>query len=106
MPLGKPIPVEAVEIVGAPNLDPIQVVWRNYAPCQGSVTITCWGCAWTAYFGGMGAETIEEFFADADTPYLVTKLGITPLLKQSKKNAAYLGRIIDAIKQHLAETAR
>ena len=52
----------------------------------------------TGYFGGMGNRTIREFFKEADTSYLVSKLGITPQLKARKTDHAYLGRIIDAIK--------
>ncbi len=98
----KTLPVEAIEIALANGLDAIQVFWVNVGFSQGHVVITCWGSAWTAYFGGMSGQTIQEFFASADTPYLVTKLGITPQLKQGKREHAYLGRIIDAVKAELA----
>ncbi len=94
--------VEAIEILPANGLDRIQAFWVNTAIGQGHVVLTCWGSAWTAYFGGMSGQTIQEFFANADTPYLVTKLGITPQLKQGKREHAYLGRIIDAVKAELA----
>jgi hypothetical protein len=100
----KTINVEAVEISGVPALDPIQVFWSDLEPGKGSVTITCFGAAWTAYFGAMGENTtIRDFFARADTGYLVIKLGITPLLKCRKADYAYLGRIIDAVKASLTE---
>jgi hypothetical protein len=95
------IRADAFRIISAPALDPIQVFWVDSGPSAGSVTITCYGSAWTAYFGAMGGRTIREFFADADTGYLTTKLGITPQLKQGKRHDAYLGRIIDAIKEVL-----
>lgn len=94
--------VEAIEISEFPTLDRIEVFWRNYELGRGSVAITCYGCAWTAYFGAMGGRTIQRFFSDADTYYLVTKLGITPHLKQRKSDHAYLGRIVDAIKAAIA----
>lgn len=97
-----PINVEAVEIPEGGGLDTIQVFWSDVAPGKGHVTITCYGCAWTAYWGGMGGRTIRQFFADADTHYLITKLGITPLLKQRKADHAYLGRIIKAIQGALS----
>ncbi len=96
------IEAEFVQAEGTSNLDPIEVFWHNLGPGRGSVTITCFGSAWTAYFGGMGdARTIQAFFLQADTGYLVTKLGITPQLKQGKRYDAYLGRIIEAVKGFL-----
>ena len=95
------INTQAREITGAPSLDPIQVFWRDAGESQGYVTITCYGSAWTAYFGGMCGDTIEQFFARADTGYLVTKLGITPHLKATKRDHAYLARIIEAVKESL-----
>lgn len=90
------------EINVSHGLDPITVFWLDLAPCQGSVSITCYGSAWTAYFGGTGGRTIREFFIDADTPYLVGKLGITPQLKNTKRDQIYLGRIVRAVKEALA----
>lgn len=97
--------VEAVEIPAAGSLDAIRVYWRDVGPGQGHVTIACWGCAWTCYFGGMNGRTIRQFFAEADTHYLITKLGITPHLKQRKTDHEYLGRIIDAIHAALTRGA-
>lgn len=96
-----PVNVEAVEIRGAKALDPIIVFWCDTAPSSGYVVITCYGCAWTCYFGSMGGRTIREFFADADVSYLVTKMGITPLLKERKADLAYLGRIVQAVKESI-----
>ena len=99
MPEPKVVPSECWEIPEANGLDRIHVFWMDVAPRKGYVTIICYGQAWTAYFGGMGDLTIREFFARCDTGYMVTKMGITPALKQSKKNDAYLSRIIDAVRQ-------
>lgn len=89
------IEVEAEQIDGVVGLDPIQVFWSDLGAGKGSVTITCYGSAWTAYFNAMGPRTIRQFFGDADTDYLVTKLANT----QRKAALTYLGRIIDAIKR-------
>jgi len=97
------ISVEAIEITGVAALDPIQVYWRNLELGQGHVTIVCWDCAWSAYFGAMGHRTIQQFFAEVDIDYLVVKLGVTQLLRPSKKQTKWLRRIIDAIKEALAE---
>ena len=121
------IAVEAYQITDVPpSLDGITVFWQDLGPSRGCVTIcharncyrsqwtrketngrsttirsgciVCYGAAWAGYFGGMGNRTIREFFKEADTSYLVSKLGITPQLKARKTDHAYLGRIIDAIK--------
>ncbi len=80
------------------TLDPIYVFWVDVEPGKGYCTITCYGRAWTVYFNGMGGCNIREFFAKADTPYMVGKMC---LAKSSKRDDIYLGRIIDAIKSHL-----
>lgn len=96
---------EVLEIPEADGLDAVVVYWRNFQPGKGSVVLTCWGSAWACYFGGMGAESIQEFFASADTPYLVSKMGFTRHLIQTKRNAAYLARVIDAVKKSLGGAA-
>ena len=96
------IATEAVMITDVNGLDPIHVFWVDGEPGRGYVTIICFGAAWTAYFGAMGGNTIRQFFARADTDYLVGKMGVGPHLKQSKRNDAYLAKIIDAVKAYLA----
>jgi hypothetical protein len=93
--------VESEEIRGIPGLDPVQVFWTNFSPKVGSVTITCYGSAWTAYFGGMPDETIREFFRHAGVDYLLSKLGISPHLKERKSDMDYLRKIITGIKENL-----
>lgn len=95
------IAVEAYQITDVtPSLDGITVFWQDLGPSRGCVTIVCYGAAWAGYFGGMGNRTIREFFKEADTSYLVSKLGITPSSPAwwRATDHAYLGRIIDAIK--------
>lgn len=93
-----PVEVECWKIPASNGLDEIHGFWMDVAPGKGYVTIICYGQAWTSYFGGMGDRTIREFFAECDTGYMVTKMGITPHLKQRKCDHAYLGRIIDAVR--------
>lgn len=80
------------------GLDAISVFWQDFGPSQGAVTITCFGSAWTTYFGAMHGLTIKEFFLDVGVQYLVNKMGYTQLLKQRKKDLDYLYRIIVAIR--------
>lgn len=97
----KVLSVTAFEIPAQGRLDAITVYFEDLSPSKGRVTITCWGCAWTAYWGGMGKDTITQFFAGCGNDYLVNKLGVTQLLKQRKTDLAYLSRIVDAIKAEL-----
>lgn len=94
---------EALEIVGSKALDPIHVYLVDVAPGKGHVTITCYGAAWTAYFGAMGERSVREFVAAVDSGYLANKMGIAPHLKGRKSDFAYLGRIIDAVRAACAE---
>lgn len=89
------------EIHNPAGLDKIEVFWRDYEESIGSVTITCWGSAWTAWFGGLGKATIQEFFFGADVEYLVNKLTDVRLQKDRKADRVYLGRIVRAIKAEL-----
>lgn len=98
------VPVECQRIYNIPGLDMIHAFWMDVAPGAGYVTVICYGQAWTAYFGAMSGRTIRGFFADCDTDYMVSAMGIRPMLKKSKRNEAYLGTIIDAVKLALKET--
>jgi len=94
--------ITLLEIPELQGVDSIRVYWHNLEPSKGYVTITCWGCAWNAYFGGMMGLTIEEFFANADTSYLVSKMANTQWLKSTKKHEVYLAKLINAVKSALA----
>jgi hypothetical protein len=95
--------VKAFEIASQPGLDPITVYYQDIAPGKGTMTLICYGCAWTMYWGATGKESVLRFFATCDNGYLVTKFGINPTLKQSKRDHAYLSKIIDAVKVALEE---
>ena len=97
--------VHAYTIPAQPGLDPIQVYWEDFEPGRGRVTFTCFGSAWTVYFGAMGKDTIREFFAKADTSYLVNRISGAQNLKQTRKDEKYLARIIQAIQEDLAAPA-
>jgi hypothetical protein len=91
--------------IDAQGLDPIHAFWMNVGPGQGYVTLICYGNAWTAYFGAMGANTIQEFFRRADVGYLTSKLG-GQFLKASKRHDNYLGKIILAVKASLPDSPK
>ncbi len=61
-------------LTDVPALDPITVFLENFDKGRGQITITCYGKAWTAYWGAMGDRTLSEFFCDCNTDYLANKL--------------------------------
>ena|ERR1017187_41914 len=90
--------VTLLEIPEQVEIDSIRVYWHNIEPGKGYVTITCWGCAWNSYFGSMSGKSIQQFFAEADTSYLVDKLGSTKWIRPTKQHKEYLTRVINAVK--------
>lgn len=57
-----------------PSLDPVTVVIDDMGVGRGSITLTCYGKAWTMYAGAMGDQRIGEFFCSAHDDYLAGKL--------------------------------
>jgi hypothetical protein len=84
-----------------PPHDHIEVFWCDYEPSRGSVTVICFGNAWTAYFRGMGDRTIRQFFREASGDYLVDKLRIATFLKDTQRHRSYLLSIVRAIQAAL-----
>lgn len=71
--------VEKLMITEVPGLDPIAVIAEDFGPGQGKITITCFGEAWSCYWGGMGeANKLTDFFRHCDEQYLAGKLSTTP----------------------------
>jgi hypothetical protein len=101
--------VEAVVIKDIQGLDPIHVYWVDVVPGVGYCTITCYGAAWTCYFGAMGGRSIKQFFAAADVSYLANAMSHKPHLKEQMKHLVYLKKIVQAVKesavQSIAETS-
>lgn len=90
------------------GLDPVRVITENGDDGnQGMVTITCYGRAWTAYWGAMSSRSVREFFVSCDADYLVGCLvrGMTPTAKRFvASDEAYLARIVEAVKQAFRNT--
>lgn len=57
-------------IIKSDGLDPVIVITDDIEPGKGSIVITCYGKAWTAYWGGMGDKTVVEFFRSCTDDYL------------------------------------
>lgn len=66
--------VRQLEISEVPGLDPIRVMLSDLGPGQGRINIECWGKSWASYWGGMGKETIAEFFTTCDEHYIAKNL--------------------------------
>ena len=96
----KPLTVEAVEISNIKSLDPIQVYWEDFGDGRGRVTITCYGEAWTAYWGAMG-DPIKKFFTKADDEYIATRLQGAQFQKRTAGHMTYLIRLVRAIKESI-----
>ena len=100
--------VTRLEITDLPNLDPVRVYLENYRPGTGRITISCYDRAWVGYWGSMSGMTVEQFFIDCDPGYLMGNLlsGLHGLRKdESKREAAYLKRIIVAVQDALRSLA-
>jgi len=70
------------------HLDSIDVMLENDGPGQGRITITCYGKAWTSYWGAMGKDkTIAEFFCSCDRWYLAGNLDSSLQEKITDKDA-------------------
>lgn len=75
------------------RLDPVEIFLVDYGPGQGSITVTCYGAAWTAYFGGIGDGSIAEFISGVDSSYLSGALQ-SEVTKRSKEG--YCVRVAQA----------
>jgi len=68
------INITKLRLTNIERLDPIDVYPENFGKGQGQITITCYGKAWTAYWGGMGDQDINEFFCSCDEHYIAKNL--------------------------------
>lgn len=101
--------ITQLTISDAPRLDPIRVMIENYVPGQGRITITCYGRAWTAAWFGMSGASVEVFFANAGTGYIIGNLvsNMAPGLKRYQKHDdEYLTRIVVAVQEALRRYTR
>lgn len=70
--------VRRLTISEVAGLDPITVIAEDLAPSKGTVTISCYGKSWTAYWGGIGGRTIAQFFCICTDDYLAGELSNIP----------------------------
>lgn len=91
--------VDKLYITGAKALDPITVYFEDISNREGMATIVCYGKSWNGYWGCMGdGVKVKDFFVSCDTGYIVNRISHD---RSTKKDDAYLGRIIEAVKAAL-----
>lgn len=66
--------IRRITISEVPGLDPIRVMLQDIAPGQGRINIECYGQSWANYWGGMGKDSLAQFFVGCDEHYLAGKL--------------------------------
>ena len=98
------INVTQLEIRDAKALDPIRVVMEDSSPGKGMVTISCYGQAWSTFWGAMGNNTVADFVRKMDAGYIAGKLSGAPVAGGAKAQRvadAYLLRIVEAVQEAL-----
>lgn len=66
--------VRRLTISEVDGLDPIRVMLEDIGAGQGRINIECWGQSWACFWGGMGKESLAEFFTSCDEHYIAGKL--------------------------------
>lgn len=98
--------VQKLKITEATGLDPITVILEDIESGRGQITIICHARAWTAYWGGMGDRSVEQFVASCHPEYVADNLkwGMEPTLKRYEKHEySYLVRIVEAVQAALRQ---
>lgn len=88
---------EKIRIVGADKLDPIDLYLDELDDKAAHVTIICYGCSWTTYFGSPGNDGIKSFIGRCNASYLLNRFANGADKKRSKEVELYLLRIIEAV---------
>lgn len=72
-------------------LDPITVIAEDLEPRKGKITVSCYGKSWTAYWGGMGSDSIAQFFCSCDPAYIIGYFN--PNLSSTKFSGVALAKL-------------
>lgn len=99
--------IKKFTITDAARLDPVGIFVEDIEPGKGSITVTCYGRAWTAYWGSMGDRTVQQFMASCGVDYLLgcfgTRLELS--VKNQRAEDGYLRRILETVKEAMAATS-
>ena len=63
-----------IKLTEVDRLDPITVHLENYEPGKGKIGIECCGKSWSAYWGGMSGDPVEQFFIRCNAHYIIGNL--------------------------------
>lgn len=66
--------ISKLRISDVPRLDPVNVYVERVRDNAGHLTLTCFGKAWTAYWGNTGMENVTDFIISSDIGYLASCL--------------------------------
>ena len=66
--------VRKLKITDVKGLDHVSVFLEDFEPRKGKITIEVCGKSWSSCWGGMGGQTISEFFRSCDNGYLARNL--------------------------------
>lgn len=66
--------ITKLRITDVAGLDPISVYVEDVRQNAGYLTLTCFGRAWTAYWGDTGTSTVTEFILSVNVGYLANCL--------------------------------
>jgi hypothetical protein len=62
--------ITSITLTELERLDPITIMIDQKEPKKAEMTIKCYGKSWTYYWGGMGYDTLGEFYLSCDNDYL------------------------------------
>ena len=85
---------------GKGELDPIHVILRDCGGC-GDITVTCYGSAWTQWFGAIGTSSLRDFIAQCHPEYIADKLLTTTSQPFNKITQQWVHRIAYAVVKSL-----
>lgn len=94
--------IEKITVPARPGLDPVYAYFENMEKGSGRVILVCWDMAYTAYWGAIGDNTIQEFFAGCGVDYIMGNLSGRHY-KQGAIDQKYLKRIVQSVHDHLNE---
>lgn len=96
-------PSLSVLTIKALGLDVITAYVNDIAPGHGELTVTCYGLAWTCYWGAMGEDrTVRQFVAGTSPAYVANCLirgrnQFPAAVRNQGRELAYLTRIAAAV---------
>lgn len=78
----------------ADRLDPITVILHDFRQGMGRLILECYGSAWSATWGAIGARTLRDFLVSCDPQYVANAMASAT--RMSKREEAHLLRVVTA----------